>query len=158
LLVATCAATLLAVPIGVLATFSLLSNTGGPVSVLALLIAVRDFKLVYSLLRTSWLAPHLLQARAQGMSAQRTALVHLFPVLRREILALALMSLVVALSSIVPVEVIFDAPGLGQLAWSAAMNRDLPVLTAVTALLAGCVGIAGVFAGSEKPTEVAQCV
>lgn len=155
--VASSTAALLAVPVGVLATVSLLSNTGGPVSVLALLIAVRDFKLMYRLLRASWRAPHLLHARAQGMSFLQSARVHLFPVLRRDIVALALMSIVVALSSIVPVEVIFDVPGLGQLAWSAAMNRDLPVLTAVTGILAACVGIAGLFASPDQSTEVAQC-
>ena len=150
-------AALLAIPVGVLATVSLLSNEGGPVSVLAVLIAIRDFKLLYRLLRVSWRAPHLLHARAQGLSTARTAWVHLVPVLRRELIALALMSLIVALSSLVPVEVIFDVPGLGQLAWAAAMNRDLPVLAAVTALLAACVGIASVFASPEQSLEIAQC-
>lgn len=157
LVVASSTAALLAVPVGVLATVCLLANEGGPVTVLASLVALRDFKLLYRLLRASWRAPHLLHARAQGFSFARTARVHLFPVLRRELLALALMSLVVALSSIVPVEVIFDVPGLGQLAWSAAMNRDLPVLTAVTAALAACVGIAGLFASPDRTTEVSQC-
>ncbi len=157
LALASSTAALLAVPVGVLATVCLLSNEGGPVTVLALLVAVRDFKLLYRLLRASWRAPHLLHARAQGLSSVHSARVHLFPVLRRELLALALMSLVVALSSIVPVEVIFDVPGLGQLAWSAAMNRDLPVLTAVTALLAACVGVAGLFVSPDQATEVSQC-
>lgn len=157
LAVAASSAVLLALPVGVLATLSLLSNQGGPITVLALLVAVRDFKLLYRLLRASWRAPHLLHARAQGISFRRTAFVHLLPVLRREVLALALMSVVVALSSLVPVEVIFDLPGLGQLAWSAAMNRDLPVLTAVTALLATCVGVTSLFTPSDQSKEAAQC-
>jgi peptide/nickel transport system permease protein len=43
----------------------------------------------------------------------------------------------------VPVEVIFSVPGLGQLAWNAAMNRDLPVLLAVTTIMAIAVSVAG---------------
>jgi ABC-type dipeptide/oligopeptide/nickel transport system permease component len=34
-------------------------------------------------------------------------------------------------------------PGLGQLGWSAAMNRDLPVLLAITLLMALAVTCAG---------------
>lgn len=157
LVLASSTAALLAIPVGALATVSLLANEGGPVSVLAMIVAVRDFKLLYRLLWASWRAPHLLHARAQGLSFRRTAWVHLVPVLRRELVALALMSLIVALSSLVPVEVIFDVPGLGQLAWSAAMNRDLPVLAAVTGLLATCVGLASLFASPEQTAEVTQC-
>ena len=150
-------AALLAVPVGVLATLSLLLNTGGPVLVLALMVAVRDFKLLYRMLRASWRAPHLLHARAQGFSFAQTARVHLLPVLGRELLALVMMSLVIALSALVPVEVIFDVPGLGQLAWTAATNRDLPVLVAVTAVLATCVGIASLFATPSQAAETMQC-
>ncbi len=150
-------AALLAVPVGVLATLSLLLNRGGPVVVLGLLIAVRDFKLLYRLLHSSWKAPYLLQARAQGFSFAQTLRVHLLPVLGPELLAIAMMSLVIALSALVPVEVIFDRPGLGQLAWSAATNRDLPVLVAVTALLASCVGMAALFADPNRSAEASSC-
>ena len=157
LVLAAFTAALLAVPVGALATLSLVLDKGGPVTVLALLIAVRDFKLLYRLLRMSWAAPHVLHARAQGFSFLRTARVHLAPVLARELLALAIMSLVVALSALVPVEVVFDMPGLGQLAWTSAMNRDLPALVAVTTLMAVLVGAAGLFVSPERSTEVAQC-
>ena len=158
LLITGSTAALLAVPVGVLATLSLLANAGGPALVLALLIAVRDFKLLYRLLRSTWHAPYLLHARSQGFSFAHAARVHLLPVLGSELLAIAMMSLVVALSGLVPVEVIFDVPGLGQLAWSAALNRDLPVLVAVTVLLALCIGVAGLFATGNQSPEAAQCV
>ena len=67
------------------------------------------------------------------------------------------MSAVVALSALVPVEVVFDVPGLGQLAWSAAMNRDLPVLVAMTALMAVCVGAVGLFLTQEALDGSALC-
>lgn len=157
MLIAASTSALLAVPVGALATLSLLSNTGGPVFVLALLVAVRDFKLLYRLLRSAWSAPYVLHAQAQGFSFVRIARAHLLPVLGTELLAVAIMSLVVALSALVPVEVVFDLPGLGQLAWSSATNRDLPVLLAVTVLLALSVGLAGLFVAPNESAETAQC-
>ena len=131
----------LAIPVGALATACLLAECGGPVTVLATLIAVRDFKLLYKLVRRSRMAEHLNHARAQGIRRSRITLIYLLPPLSRELLALGVLSIITALSAIVPVEVIFDVPGLGQLAWSAAMNRDLPVLLSVTLIMAAAVGL-----------------
>ena len=135
-------ALLLSVPIGAMATACVVADKGGAATVLAAVIAVRDFKLVYRLFRGAGEAPELLFARTQGISPLRIACIHLLPPLTGKLLALALLSFVTALSSIVPLEVIFDVPGLGHLAWSAAMNRDLPVLLDVTLLMAAAVGIA----------------
>jgi ABC-type dipeptide/oligopeptide/nickel transport system permease component len=55
----------------------------------------------------------------------------------------------------VPVEVIFDVPGVGQLAWSAAMNRDLPVLLAVTLMMATAVACAGLISHPARTLETA---
>jgi ABC-type dipeptide/oligopeptide/nickel transport system permease component len=41
-----------------------------------------------------------------------------------------------AVGAVVPIEVICDVPGLGQLAWKAALARDLPVLVVLTLLVA----------------------
>jgi peptide/nickel transport system permease protein len=149
-------ALLLAIPAGAMATACLLANTGGPMLVLASVIAVRDFKLVYSLLRQISSAPQLLYARAQGFSTARIIRAHLLPSLPGELLALAMTSFVLALSAIVPIEVIFDVPGLGQLAWNAAMNRDLPVLLAVTLLLAVCIGVAALCSDLANSREGAS--
>lgn len=141
---------LLAVPIGAMATACLLTGKGGPLAVLSIILLVRDFKLVYKLLRQTRQAPQLLYARAQGIPGYRITWLYLMPPLARELLTLGMISLVTALSAIVPVEVIFDVPGLGQLAWSGAMNRDLPVLLGVTLLMAATVGIAGTLAGTGR--------
>jgi peptide/nickel transport system permease protein len=137
---------LLAIPAAVLATACILAGSGGstlaPVLVLALLLAARDFKFVLHLLRAARTAPSLLQARAQGLTPLRVFLAHLLPRVLPRTLAIALLSVVTALSAIVPVEVLFDIPGLGQLAWNAAMNRDLPVLLASTLLVACAVALA----------------
>ena len=149
-------ALLLSVPVGVMAVVCLATNWGGPVVVLVTLVAVRDFKLLYRLLRRGWRAPHLHFARALGVSRRSMARHHLLPLLSGEFGSVLLTSLIVSMSLLVPIEVIFDTPGLGQLAWSAAMNRDLPVLTAVTALLALAVGLAGCFAPAGRAAEEAQ--
>ena len=146
---------LLAIPTGAMATLSLLADTGGPVLVLSLILAARDFKFLERLFRIAWRAPHLLQARAQGVRLHRVIRVFLLPNVAPQILALATLSLVTALSVVVPVEVIFDAPGLGQLAWSAAMNRDLPILLTVTLLMAFAVACAGMVSERMRPVEAA---
>ena len=156
-LVMVATAILLAVPVGVLATFSLLLNTGGPALTLGLLVAVREFRLLYSLLVAGWRAPHLFQARAQGFSQWHSLRVHLLSTLRPELLNLLGMSAIVALSALVPIEVVFDVPGLGQLAWAAATNRDLPVLVATTALMAICVGAVSLFLTQGRLEPSALC-
>jgi peptide/nickel transport system permease protein len=143
--VAVASAVSLAIPIGALATLFLLTNLGGPALAIGLVIAARDFKFLYRLLRREWRAPHVFYARAQGVSTRRIAAAYLLPALAPQLLALLTMSFVLALSMAVPAEVIFDVPGLGQLAWTAATNRDAPVLLTVTLCMAAAVGVAGTF-------------
>jgi peptide/nickel transport system permease protein len=139
---------LLAVPTAAMATVCLLIGSGGPVLVMTLLVAARDFKFLDRLLRQAWRDPHLLQARAQGLTTLRLVRAHILPSIASQLLALATLSIVTALSALVPVEVIFSVPGLGQLAWNAAMNRDLPVLLAVTMIMAVAVTVAGMASDS----------
>ncbi len=137
------ATVLLAIPTAALATFCLLADCGGPVLVMALLLAARDFKFLDRALRTAWLEPHVLQARAQGIHTRRLLLGHIVPALAPQLGALASLSVVTALSALVPVEVIFNVPGVGELAWNAALNRDLPVLLAVMMVMAVAVTCSG---------------
>jgi peptide/nickel transport system permease protein len=48
-----------------------------------------------------------------------------------------------ALSALVPVEVQFAVPGIGQSAWNAALNRDMPVLLAVSMIMAVAFTVSG---------------
>jgi len=77
------------------------------------------------------------------MTTVRLIYAHILPSISSQMLALAALSIVTGLSAVVPVEVIFSMPGLGQLAWGAAMNRDLPVLLGVTMIMAVAVTVAG---------------
>lgn len=152
---------LLAIPTAALATLCLISDHGGPVLVMALLLAARDFKFLERTVRRSWLEPHLLYARAQGISTMRLLRFHVLPDIAPQLAALVPFSLVTALSALVPVEVIFNVQGLGALAWNAAMNRDLPVLLAATMVMALAVALSGSMlsyqdrAADETPDDLA---
>lgn len=145
------AALLLAVPTAAMATLCLLTGYGGPVLVMALLLAARDFKFLHHTLRKAWLDPNLLQARAQGVKFRRLVFGYILPSIGPQLSALASLSIVTALSALVPVEVIFNVPGLGELAWNAALNRDLPVLLFATMIMAFGVTLAGL--ASDRPAE-----
>jgi peptide/nickel transport system permease protein len=145
---------LLAVPTSAMATLCLLADRGGPLVVMTTLLAVRDFKFVDRMLEKAWRDPHLLHARAQGIAPAQLVWVHLLPGILPQLGPLATFSILTALGAIVPVEVIFSSPGIGQLAWSAALNRDLPVLLAVTMLMAIAVTGSGLGTQSKRLAEV----
>jgi peptide/nickel transport system permease protein len=146
---------LLAVPTSAMATACILSETGGPVLVLALLIAARDFKFLHGMLKGAWRSSHLLQGRAQGMSLPALVKLHILPNVTSQLCALATLSIVTALGAMFPVEVIFTVPGVGQLAWSAVMNRDLPVLVAISLLMAFVIGLTGMLSKRDVTLEAA---
>ncbi|HEY1759445.1 MAG TPA: ABC transporter permease subunit [Bryobacteraceae bacterium] len=144
------ATVLLAIPTAALATFCLLADCGGPVLVMALLLAARDFKFLDRALRGAWMEPHILQARAQGVRTQRLLIAYIAPSLAPQLGALASLSIATSLSALVPVEVLFNVPGVGALAWNAALNRDLPVLLGVMLVMA----VAVTSSGTAKPQTV----
>lgn len=146
---------LLAVPTAAMATVCLLVDSGGPLLVMTFLLSARDYKFLDRILRKTWREPHVLLARAQGISAPRLLWVYIFPSIKFELLALATLSVVTGLSALIPVEVLFSVPGIGQLAWNAAMNRDLPMLLAVTMLMALAVTVAGMLSGRQAEWETA---
>ncbi len=80
--------------------------------------------------------PHVLLARAKGLSRLQILWKHVFPPILPELFALAGISVSLAFSAAIPTEAVSDIPGLGQLAIQAALGRDLPILVTVTLLLA----------------------
>ncbi len=134
-----------AVPVSVVALFCLLSNWGGAAAVLFTLVVARDFRFFSRLVRRHAMASHLFFARASGIATPRLVARHLLWPMRRELLALVLTSFLIGLNAVLPIEVLFGVPGVGQLAWGAAMNRDLPVLLTVTILLSLAIAAASLF-------------
>ncbi len=153
--VASAAAMACAVPVSVLALFCLLSNRGGPASVLFALIAARDVRFFSRLVRRHSSAPHVFFARASGVRTLRLMGRHLLWPMRREIIALTLTSFLIAISAVLPVEVLFGVPGIGQLAWGAAMNRDLPVLLTITLLMSAAIAAASLLQERQAAVRTA---
>ncbi len=86
-------------------------------------IAVVTFPKLYRYLRNllsdAYGQPHILAARARGIKPARIVFRHV-------------VSLSMAFGAAIPIEALCDSPGVGQLAWQAALNRDLPLIMNIT--------------------------
>lgn len=76
--------------------------------------------------------PFVLAARARGVSRNRILFRHVIPGAWHPIVALLGVSASMAFGAAIPLEALSDSPGIGQLAWQAALNRDVPLLTSIT--------------------------
>jgi ABC-type dipeptide/oligopeptide/nickel transport system permease component len=80
------------------------------------------------------------------------------PVAAPQLLAVAGISVSIAIGATIPVEALCGLAGVGQLAWQAALGRDLPLLVNITVLvtlvtlLANCGAdlIGGMLRGQEQ--------
>jgi peptide/nickel transport system permease protein len=125
---------LLTVPSAILATVCLLLRLSPSIAITAVVLP-RVFPNAYELLRASLAAPHVVTARARGLPATRLFLFHVVPSALMPLVALGGVSITLAFGASIPVETLADSPGIGQLAWQAALGRDVPVLVSVTLLL-----------------------
>jgi peptide/nickel transport system permease protein len=93
------------------------------------------FRYQHNILAHAHAQPFVLAARARGVSRNRILFRHVIPVAWPPLLALLGVSASMAFGAAIPLEAFSDSPGVGQLAWQAALNRDLPLLTSVTLLV-----------------------
>jgi peptide/nickel transport system permease protein len=107
-----------------------------PEMVVAAVVFPRVSATAQELLETNRNLPHVVCARARGLGRFRLFFLHVLPPAFLPIVALIAVSVTLGFSASIPIEVYMDVPGLGQLAWRAALGRDMPVLIAVTLLLA----------------------
>jgi peptide/nickel transport system permease protein len=77
-------------------------------------------------------APYVTGALSAGVGPVRIAIFQILPALRSELAALFGFAVVTAIAAAIPAEVLSGRAGIGQLAWKSAMERDLPVVIAVT--------------------------
>ncbi len=103
-----------------------------PMLAAGLLIFPKIYRYCCNLLQQSYNLPHILTARAKGASQWRVLAWHIAPVALPQLLALLGVSISIAIGVLLPIEVICDVPGIGQLAWKAAESRDLPLLVNLT--------------------------
>ena len=102
-------------------------------------IAVAVFPRLYSYVRNLLLRaydqPHVLAARARGLTTTTIFLRHVLPLAAPPLLALLGVSFAISFGAAIPIEALCDSPGLGQLAWQAALSRDLPLIVNVTLII-----------------------
>ena len=146
------AGVLICVPTAVLGLLLYLKD-GTPVVALALALTPRLYRFVRDVIANASRAPHVLAAHSRGVSALRIFVVHVVRSSAPELIATLAVSVPLALSACVAIEVIFDSPGLGQLAWQAAMARDLTLMVNLTVLIAAVTVTAGIIADSANPRE-----
>jgi len=115
-------------------------------AVIALVIFPRVFRYARAILGRAAGAPHVWMARARGVGTGRLVWAHLLRPSAPAMLALLGVSVSVAFSAVIPIEVLCDSPGLGQMAWQAALKRDLPMLVDITLLVSLVAGVSGLAA------------
>lgn len=125
----------LALPAALIALLFLWIGAAGRWAI-ALIVFPHVYRYAKNLLASASQAPHVLAAHARGLSERRVFWAHVFSPAAPQLAALAGISVNLAFGASVPIEVICDTPGVGQLAWRAALDRDLPVLVTVTLLIA----------------------
>lgn len=126
--------TLLCIPAAVLALLSVLWNVPGALAI-ALIVFPRDYRYARNLLAKAYSQPHIVTARAKGLSELRILFWHVVPVVAPQLLALGGVSVSLAIGAAIPVEALCGLAGVGQLAWQAALARDLPLLMNITIIV-----------------------
>jgi len=126
--------TFLCIPAAVLALLSVLWNVPGALAV-GLIVFPRVYRYSRNLLAKAYSLPHIITARAKGLSELRILFWHVVPVAGPQLLAVAGVSVSIAVGAAIPVEALCGLAGVGQLAWQAALARDLPLLMNITILV-----------------------
>lgn len=124
----------LCIPAAVLALLSVIFDTPGCLAI-ALIVFPKVYRYTLNLLTKAYSLPHILAARARGLGEIRIFAWHVLPVAGPQLIALAGITISLALGASIPVESLCGLPGIGQLAWQAALSRDLPLLVNLTVLV-----------------------
>jgi peptide/nickel transport system permease protein len=106
-----------------------------PAFAAALLVFPKIYLYMQNLLQQSGDMPHVLTARAKGAGPWRVLAWHVAPVALPQMIALVGVSISIGIGVLLPIEVVSDVAGIGQLAWQAAQSRDLPLLVNLTILV-----------------------
>ena len=103
-----------------------------PAFAAALLLFPKIYRYTQNLLQQSGEMPHVLTARAKGAGPWRVLAWHVAPSALPQLIALVGVSISIGIGVLLPIEVVSDVAGIGQLAWHAAQSRDLPLLVNLT--------------------------
>lgn len=125
---------LLCLPAAVLALLFVLVQAPARL-LLGLVVFPKIFRYSRNLLARSSSLPHVLTARAKGLGDVRVLCWHILPTAAPQLLALAGVSVSIAFTAAIPMEALCDIPGIGQLAWKAALGRDVALLINLTMIV-----------------------
>jgi peptide/nickel transport system permease protein len=108
----------------------------GPVFLaIAVIIFPKLLRYVRNLFLSARTQPHVLAARSRGVHQFSLIVRHVIYPTAPALLALSGISVTLAFGAAVPIEALCDSAGIGQLAWYAALNRDLPLIMNLTFLV-----------------------
>jgi peptide/nickel transport system permease protein len=116
---------------------------------LALAVLPRVFGTLRSMLEDLSASSALLAARARGLGPVALGLRYVLGPALPRIVAVAGVALVLAFGFAIPIEALCDIPGVGQLAWKAALARDLPLLCGLALIITFIVALV------QSPGDVA---
>jgi peptide/nickel transport system permease protein len=125
---------LLCLPAAVLALLFVLAQAPTRL-LLGLIIFPKMFRYSRNLLGRSSALPHVLTARAKGLGNMRVLVWHILPTATPQLLALLGVTVSFAFTAAIPMEALCDMPGIGQLAWKAALGRDVALLVNLTMIV-----------------------
>lgn len=126
--------TLIALPAAVVAMLGVYLRAPAFAAIAAVTFP-RIFRYLRNLLAHACDQPYITAARARGIGSPAILFRHVLPLAAPGLLALLGISLSIAFGAAIPIEALCDSPGLGQLAWQAALNRDLPLIVNLTLLI-----------------------
>jgi peptide/nickel transport system permease protein len=128
------AGTLLCIPAAVLGLLFVIAHAPSRL-VIGVVIFPKIYRYASNLIRHQVGQPHVVTAWAKGLGSIRIVYRHILPMAGPQLLALAGISISLAFAAAIPVEVVCDLPGIGQLAWKAALGRDFALLVNLTMIV-----------------------
>ncbi|BDC49264.1 peptide ABC transporter [Bryobacterales bacterium F-183] len=136
---------LLALPSGLVAVGVFL--IGAPVALgIAAAVFPVAFRYTRQLVFDAMSQPCIFAAAARGVSRISVLVRHARALAGPQLISLIGASAAMAVGAAIPMEAICDSPGLGQLAWKAALARDLPTLMPLILLIATVIQVANIAA------------
>ena len=122
---------LIALPAAAVAILSIYLRT--PVcAAIAAVTFPKLYRYLGNLLSQAARQPYILAARGRGVSETRILFRHVLPTVAPALYALLGVSISLGFGASIPIEALCDSPGVGQLAWQGALNRDLPLTMTLT--------------------------
>lgn len=131
---------------GVAALGDLLRHSVLPLTVLTLTGAAGIARYARSAMRAAWRAPHVMSARARGLTDARVRRGHVLRNALTPLIVLVGLALPGVVAGSVFVEQVFAWPGLGRTMLAAIASRDYPVVLGLTLLYASVVIVANLVA------------